>query len=137
MSRAQIERIQDAELGQLMERANRHLDKGENLACVQVCADAYLGLLEKRPEVRVALEKVLEVETVKKALEVGSLRFAPLMWPRLAAKLRLTEAEKPEIVFDRHTLGFSEAVQYYEFTLGLILDAERGALNTTVKPVGT
>ena len=78
MSSAQIGQIRDDELKQLMERANGHLDKGENLACVQVCADAYLGLLEKHPEVRVALEKVLEVETVKKALEVGSLRFAPL-----------------------------------------------------------
>ena len=98
--------------------------------------DAYLKLLEKRPEVLAALQKVLAVETVKKAMEVGSLRFAPLMWPRLAAKFHLVEEEKPEITFDRQHLGFSEAIQYYKFTLNVILDAEKGAWNTTVKPIG-
>jgi len=137
MSSAQIERIQDDELRLLMEQANQHLNAGETLECVEVCADAYLKLLEKHPEVLAALEKVLAVETVKKAMEVGSLRFAPLMWPRLAAKLHLIEGKKPEIIFDRQYLGFSEAIQYYEFTLNLGLDAEKGTLNTTVRPVGT
>jgi hypothetical protein len=127
----QIEQIRDPDLQELMRRADGYLDEGKNVECVRACADAYLMLLQRHPEVVAALHKVMEQPRVKAGLETGTLRFAPLMFPRLAAKLHLPEGGEPYITFDRETVGFAEAIQYYEFMLGLITDAEQGQLNTT------
>ena len=136
MPGTQIEQVRDDELRALIQQAKLHLDADENPAAVRACADAYLKLLGKRPEVLSALHKILAAEQVSKALEVGSLRFSPLMWPRLGAKLHLPQGKSPEIGFDREHFGFGEAIQYYEFTINLILDAEKGQLQTEVRPVG-
>ena len=132
MPSSEVAQIPDEELKGLMQQAPEELGAGDNLGSVKTCAKTYLTVLEKHPEVLAALRKVLEAETVKKSLEVGSIRFAPLMWPRLAAKLHLPEGEKPEITWDREYIGYGEASQYYEFTLNLILDAEKGQLQTKV-----
>ena len=49
------------------------------------------------------------------------------MRPRYGAKLHLDGAE-PEITLDRKRLSFVEAVNYQEFTLGLIHDVEKREL---------
>jgi hypothetical protein len=131
MPETQIEQIRDADLQRLMRQADDYLSEGKNVECVRACADAYLLLLQRHSEVVTALHKVMEAPRVKAGLETGTLRFAPLMFPRLAAKLHLPDGGEPSITFDRQTLGFAEAIQYYEFTLGVITDAEQGQLNTT------
>jgi hypothetical protein len=130
MPSTQIQQIQDAELRALMQQADARLDEGDNTGCVHRCADAYLMILEKYPAVLNGLRKVMETPRVKAGLENGTLRFAPLMFPRLAAKLRIPPDRDgaPTITFDREQLGFGEAIQYYEFTLNLITDAEKGTL---------
>ena len=129
MPSAQIQEIRDHELRALMERADALLDESDNTACVRTCADAYLLLLEKQPQVLTGLHKVLATPRVRAGLETGTLRFAPLMWPRLAAKLHLYDDALPEITFDREQISFSETVHYYEFTLNLLADVEKGTLN--------
>ena len=119
--------IVDDELRAMMERANAALGGGENLACVQACADAYLQVLRTHANVMKGLQAVMETEPVKVGLERGMIRTAPLMWPRFGAKLRL-DGDEPEIVFDRKSLGTGETIQYYEFTLDLIMQAESGDL---------
>lgn len=131
MPSTQIREIQDEELRGLMEQADALLDGGDNTGCVRACADAYLSLLQKQPQVLTGLQKVLTTPRVQAGLETGTLRFAPLMWPRLAAKLRLPADGLPEITFDREQISFSETVQYYEFTLNLITDAEKGTLQSS------
>ncbi|HXH22940.1 MAG TPA: hypothetical protein VNN10_13010 [Dehalococcoidia bacterium] len=123
----QVEQIKDGELRDLMARASTALDEGKNYDCVRLCADAYLLLLKKNEAVMQGLKRVIETPRVKAGLEREMIRFAPLMWPRMAAKLHL-EGPEPEIVFDRQHLGFGEAIQYYEFTLNLIVTAEEGKL---------
>ena len=130
MPSTQIAAIQDEELRGLMEKADALLDEGDNTGCVRACADAYLLLLRKQPQVMTGLQKVLATPRVKAGLETGTLRFAPLMWPRLAAKLHLSDDGPPTITFDREAVSFSETVQYYEFTLNLITDAEKGTLQS-------
>jgi hypothetical protein len=130
MPSTQIQQIQDEELRGLMEQAEARLDEGDNTRCVHLCADAYLKLLEKYPIVINGLRKVMETPRVKAGLENGTLRFAPLMFPRLAAKLRIPEEGRPTIAFDREQMGFGEAIQYYEFMVNLIADAEKGTLQT-------
>jgi hypothetical protein len=129
MPSTQIQQIQDEELRGLMEQAEARLDDGDNTGCVHRCAYAYLLTLEKYPIVLNGLHKVMETPRVKAGLENGTLRFAPLMFPRLAAKLHIpADGAAPTISFDREQMGFGEAVQYYEFTLNLIADAEKGTL---------
>jgi hypothetical protein len=115
-----------------MAKASSSLDDGKNYDCVRQCADAYLLLLKKNPSVMDGLKRVIETPRVKAALEREMIRFAPLMWPRMAAKLHL-EGSEPEIIFDRQTLGFGEAIQYYEFTLNLIVTAQDGNLEQTMQ----
>ena len=131
----QVEQIGDGELRNLMARASTALDEGKNYECVRHCADAYLLLLDKNPNVMSGLKRVIETPRVKAGLEREMIRFAPLMWPRMAAKLHL-EGEKPEIIFDRQTLGFGEAIQYYEFTINLIVTAQEGNLEQAIQAAG-
>lgn len=132
MPSTQLQEIRDPELRALMEQATKLLDEDKYLDCVRVCAEAYLKLLKTRPHVMSALKTVLQNERVKAGLETGTIRFAPVMWPRLAAKLHLPENGEPTIVFDRQFVSLSETIQYYEFTLDLICQAEKGEVKTTM-----
>ena len=131
----QIEQIKDADLKALMIKASEAMDADKNYDCVRACADAYLLLLKRYSQVKAALEKVIDTPRVKAGLEREMIRFAPLMWPRMAAKLHL-EGPEPEIVFDRQVLGFGETIQYYEFTLGLIDMAQQGNLESAMQAAG-
>jgi hypothetical protein len=131
----QIENIKEPELKAIMTRASEAMDADKNYDCVRACADAYLLLLKKYPQVKSALEKVIDTPRVKAGLEREMIRFAPLMWPRMAAKLHL-EGPEPEIVFDRNALGFGETIQYYEFTLGLIDLAQQDNLQAAMQAAG-
>ncbi len=121
--------VEDGDLRGLMEGAHDALDGGENMACVRACADAYLMVLDRYPKVIESLRTVMESERVKAGLERGMIRTAPLMWPRFGAKLHL-EGDEPEIVFDRENIAFGETIQYYEFTLDVIVQAQTGELQT-------
>ncbi|MEE8421748.1 MAG: hypothetical protein V3S31_03110 [Dehalococcoidia bacterium] len=122
--------IADEELRALMARANAALDGGNNLECVQACADAYLKVLNTHENVMSGLKAVMETERVKAGLDRGMIRTAPLMWPRFGAKLHI-EGDRPEIVFDRKNIAFGETIQYYEFTLDVIRQAESGEVSTS------
>jgi hypothetical protein len=117
--------VKDEELRALLEAANAALDEGRNRACVERCAEAYLRALKKFPPLRRGLERSLANEEVKAGIEAGVIRVAPFMWPRFAAKLDMSGAE-PRITFDRASVSFTEAIQYYEFTLNIIVEAEKG-----------
>ncbi|MDP6606738.1 MAG: hypothetical protein QF664_10840 [Dehalococcoidia bacterium] len=121
--------IADPELRAMMEQANAALDGGSNLECVQACAEAYLKVLETHENVMSGLQVVLATERVRVGLERGMIRTAPLMWPRFGAKLSLDGA-RPEITFDRTSMATGETIQYYEFTLDVIMQAQSGEVNT-------
>ncbi len=126
MPSSQLEQIKDEELRATLSRASDFLDEGKNYECVKECSEAYLALMSKHPEVLGMLKRVLETERVKAGLERGMIRFAPLMWPRMASKMHFDDSGEPKITFDRTALGFGEAVQYYEFTMNLAVEAEKG-----------
>lgn len=116
---------------ELMEQCASAMAEDRFDDAVRAAADAYLLTLEDFPAVREVLQTVLDNEQVSAGLAVGSIRNAPLMWPRYGAKLHL-EGAAPEITLDRKQLSFVEAVNYQEFTLGLIHDVETG--NFAVDP---
>ena len=116
--------IRDAALRRLLEDAQAAFDGGRNRECVERCAEAYLQGLKRFPSIAEGLQQTLANERIREGIEARIVRVAPFMWPRFAAKLDLNGPE-PRIVFDRERLSFSETVEYYEFTLNLIAEAER------------
>ncbi len=120
--------IGDAGLRSLLEAANAALDDGRNRECVERCADAYLRALQQFPAVMRGLQRALANEEIKAGIEAKVVRVAPFMWPRFAAKLDM-DGPEPKIIFDRKSVAFVEAIQYYEFTLNLIVEAERDAFS--------
>ena len=129
------ETIKDAEVRQLMERAERECEADHNVAAVRLYGDAYLLVLERFPAVRTVLNKVLAHPVVKSGLERGSIRNAPYMWPRYGAKLHVDD-DKPSITIDRKNLSFSETVQYQEFMYDFIAAAEGGAVEYNPARIG-
>ena len=116
--------IRDEALRRIMEGANAAFTGGRNRECVERCAEAYLLSLGQFPTVAAGLQQTLANERIREGIEARIVRVAPFMWPRFAAKLDLGGPE-PQIVFDRDRISFSETVEYYEFTLNLIAEAER------------
>lgn len=118
--------IQDKGLRALLEAANDVLDAGRNRECVEKCGEAYLATLKLFPAMRAGLDQTLSNPRIKEGIEARIVRVAPFMWPRFVAKLDMSGPE-PRIVFDRDKVAFTEAIQYYEFTLNFIYEAENGA----------
>jgi hypothetical protein len=115
--------IKDNDLRELLESASRALDVGQNRLCVEMCADAYLRCLKQFPALKRGLERALANDEIKAGIEAKVIRVAPFMWPRFVAKLDMDGSE-PTIVFDPNSVSFVEAIQYYEFALNIIVEAE-------------
>lgn len=116
--------IHDEPFRHIMEEVGAAFADGRNRECVERCAEAYLLALKRFPAVMAGLKKTLSDERISEGIEARIVRVAPFMWPRFAAKLQM-DGPEPRIVFERDKLSFSETVEYYEFTLNLIADAER------------
>lgn len=101
--------IQDPGLRELVTAAHQELRAGQGSHAVRTLADAYLKLLELRPEM---LEETIEPRPGFKILAV-------MRWPMLGANLSMASvrAKKPEIEFVRERFAVSEAMTYYQYVL--------------------
>ena len=93
--------IQDPELRALLADAHRAMREGDAATAVRRCADAFLKLAEKQPD-------VLRVP--------AGMRIHP--FPRLGAILQLADGKPPEVEYHREKFSIAEAITYYEYTLG-------------------
>ena len=103
------EEIEDLELRELLTRAHRLMLDAKAAEAVRLLADAYLRLLEMKPE--------MLTETIE--LRPGREMPAVMRWPALGANLSLASvrAGKPEIEFTRQRFAVSEAMTYYQYAL--------------------
>ncbi|MEJ2130943.1 MAG: hypothetical protein P8Y95_04820 [Gammaproteobacteria bacterium] len=104
------EQIQDEKLRGMVADAFQHLRSGDPTQAVHQLSDAFLYLLELKPD--------LKTETV--AMRRGQRQMPLLMrWPQLGAnwKAGSLQSGNPEIEFVRDKFALSEAITYYEFTL--------------------
>ena len=108
MPSTKVDRIKDEKLRESMAAAHASLRSGDFLDVVRRAADAYLALLERKPEL---LEGMM-----------GRLRV--MMFPRLGARLEQEEGKAPVVEWDRETFGFSEAVTYFEFAVDQLVREE-------------
>ena len=106
---AKPDQVKNEELRGRIEAAFAQMREGDGSKAVRTLADAYLFLLELKPEM---LTQTIEFRPGRKMSVV-------MRWPMLGANLKLesVRAGKPEIEFLRERFALSEAMTYYEFTL--------------------
>ena len=131
-SSKEIERIQSDALRSLLEQANVALDEERNTDSVRLSADAYLMLLKDHPELVEAVRLIREHDSVKAGLDVSHSRHPPFMWPPLGSTLEFSDSGEPTIEFRRKHLSFTEAIEYFEFTVETALNIEAGRLGEIV-----
>ncbi len=102
------DRIQDAALRASMEDAQAALKSGDYKRVVDLCGEAYVELLGRKPEMLQGAEQFRSV----------------LFFPRLGAHLALNGDRQPEVIYDRETFTFSEAVTYFEFAVDNLIKHE-------------
>jgi len=100
-----------------LEEADRLLDEGDFTAASKKCAETYLLLLEKRPELIPAAP-----QQSAGGQGLGSfrsyLRGGTPTWPRTGGlNVVFDENRKPSLTFDKERFSFSEAAGYYEFVM--------------------
>ncbi|MGH2587713.1 MAG: hypothetical protein ACRDJE_22560 [Dehalococcoidia bacterium] len=93
--------VQDPDLRALLTDAHRALREGDPAGAVHRCADAFL---------RLALLKPAVLQTPP------GMRIHP--FPRLGAMLVIEQDKLPTVEYHRETFSLSEAITYYEYTLG-------------------
>lgn len=108
------EQVADAGLRAMLEQVQSQMREGQAAEAVHTCSDAFLRLLELKPE-------LLEATTPGRR---GAMSVM-MRWPRLGANLNMesVKAGKPEIEFERERFSTSEAIMYYEFTVDTAISA--------------
>jgi hypothetical protein len=106
---AKPDQVSDPDLRAKIEKAHQQMRSGDGTGAVHTLADAYLYIMEKKPEF---LDKKLEMRP-------GFSIPAVMRWPALGANLSLASvtAKEPKIEFVRERFAVSEAITYYEYTL--------------------
>jgi hypothetical protein len=100
--------INDAEYRAAMEAADRQIDEGDYAEAVRTCADAFVRLIEKRPDI------------LKPDRQVR-----PSLWPQLGVRLEVSEGSPPRLVWERERFTMSEAATLLEFVMDQVVRAER------------
>jgi hypothetical protein len=110
-----------------LERADRLLDEGDFAGASRMCAETYLLLLDKHPELipphsgpsgfyqikppQAQGEGALNQYAAARATRVG-------FWPTTGSiQVIVGEDRKPTLVFTKDRFSFSEASSYYEFLI--------------------
>lgn len=98
---SKLERIKDDDLRESLTQAKASLKAGNHPDVVRRSADAYVALLNRKPEL---LQGPMALRSI-------------LFFPRLGAHLVQESDGSPVVVYDREEFTFSEAVTYYEFAV--------------------
>lgn len=105
---AKPDQIRDDRLRGMIEKAYQHMRQGKGADAVRALVDAYLYLIELKPQML----------TEKVPMRRGEM-LAVLRWPQLGANLKpaSVRAGKPEIEITRERFATSEAMTYYEYVI--------------------
>jgi hypothetical protein len=122
--------IQDQTFRTALEQADRAIDDGDYARAARTCADAYILLLEQRPEL--APPPPPPAGTAGTGGFASYLRSPQPVWPRTGGIIiRTGEDKKPQLVFEKERFSFSEAAGYYEFLIGELWRLQQQTETTT------
>ncbi|MEO7667208.1 MAG: hypothetical protein ABIU97_09275 [Dehalococcoidia bacterium] len=105
---ARTDRIHDDALRTAMQDAKAALKAGDYKRVVECSSEAYAELLRRKPDMLRGAEQIRNV----------------LFFPRLGAHLVINGERQPEVIYDRETFSFSEAVTYFEFAVDNLVKHE-------------
>ncbi|HEY7269755.1 MAG TPA: hypothetical protein VH951_08000 [Dehalococcoidia bacterium] len=100
--------IQDPTYRSAIESADRMIGEGKYYDAVKTCAETYVDLIQKRPDI------------LKPDRQVR-----PSIWPQLGVKLEATDGPQPRLVWERERFSMSEAAMFLEFAMDQLVRAER------------
>jgi hypothetical protein len=119
---------EDGMRGALAE-AETALDDGDYSSCVHQCVTAYARLIELRPDMIIAprFSHSSSVPQVGGGAALGGIGLAgPRPWPSDHGVQFGTDAGgKPHLTFAKERFTLSEAATYFEYTLDMVLRAQR------------
>ena len=108
--------IKDSTFRAALEEAGRLLDADDFTGASRKCAETYLLLLQKHPELIPPPPAPLGV--VGGGSFASYLRSPTPTWPRTGGLNVVTGDDgKPRLTFDKQRFSFSEAAGYYEFLI--------------------
>jgi hypothetical protein len=108
--------IKDPVFRSAVEEADRLLDEGDYTGASRKCAETYLLLLDKHPELIPPKPAALGV--VSTGSFASYLRSPTPTWPRTGGLNVVTGDDgKPHLTYDKERFSFSEAAGYYEFLI--------------------
>lgn len=91
-----------------IETADRLIDEGKYYEAVKACAETYVDLIERRPD-------ILKPDRQPR----------PSVWPQLGVKLEIEAGSPPRLVWERERFSMSEAATFLEFAMDQVVRAER------------
>jgi hypothetical protein len=109
------EEIEDADFRVAIEEADRLLNEGDYTSVARRCAETYVRLLLKRPDL------LPDISTPG-----GLPGRSRAMWPRTGGiSLTVDGQRKPALTFQKERFSFSEAATYFEFLRAELHHAEQ------------
>ena len=110
--------IADEILRQALGAAEAALDDGDYAASVHHSVDAYQRLIELRPD--------MVVDRVVRGRLGGQSMAAPRPWPSdHGVRFSMEDGGKPLLIFAKEHFTLSEAATYFEYTLDMVLRAQK------------
>ena len=100
--------IRDPAARAAMEAADQAIDNGNYVEAVHACAETFVRLVERRPDI------------LKPDRQVR-----PSVWPQLGVRLEVADGAPPLLVWERERFSMSEAATFLEFVMDQLVRAER------------
>ena len=114
--------VQNPALRDQLNEIERWIDDGEYARAARACADIFMALLTRHPE----LLPPASLRPGQPGLQAGeniafyntNREIRRAFWPITGGiRIVVNDAGKPELVFDKERFSLSEALTYFEFTV--------------------
>jgi hypothetical protein len=122
-----VKEVTDDELRRELALAEQALDSGEYATSVHRSVAAYSRLIEQRPEMIIAARFAHSNAPPQTGTAGGGLVMGgPRPWPSdHGVRFTMEEGGAPSLTFSKERFTLSEAATYFEYTLDMVLRAQR------------
>jgi len=122
-----VKEVSDEALRQMLAEAEGALDEGEYVTSVRRSAAAYCRLIEQRPDMIIAPR--FGPGAAPPQGGGGLVLGGPRPWPSdHGVHFKAEDGQKPTLTFAKERFTLSEAATYFEYTLDMVLRAQRHPL---------
>ncbi len=124
-----VREVSDGRLRQTLAEAEAALDQGAYAESVRLSAAVYCQLIEQRPDMIIAPR--FGPGSAPPQGGGGLTMGGPRPWPSdHGVRFNMEEGQKPTLTFAKERFTLSEAATYFEYTLDMVLRAQRNPLAT-------